>query len=584
VLLVLELLYNALLVTGLLATLLNRSVERMRVDWSQAWSLIPGDVHVRDLRLRREDANGGHWELVLEEAEVDFALVSLLKRQLETESLDVRGLSVSVRTVKKEAGEEKPRGSRPSDPWEFLLREVRVYEVRELKWQDARLTGITQASGSLELVPGRRVSARDVRARLGPGQLFLEEEAIAQVEQGTAGFTLEARRQEPEGTLDLITGLSEGQLQLTATFPALGELKQLSPRLAGTALQGGAGKLEVLLQVKEGRLAQGTQLKGSGTPLVLPLGKLRLKAPWRFHSDIYTHEDGEERLGVKLVMGPVRLEGGEGQPLETPELLLLLSAKPPRLGQPLPDVRLELQATKANPLELRLLNAWLGPSFEVESGRATLEVSSAGNPAEGRGAAHLTLGTERLQARWGGAKLSGGVVLNVDALKTTPEHDKVALHGSRLELRTVHVLTPEDQARNWDGTLTFPEATLTLSPLGFQGRFTGSFTNAAPFIALLTHKGTLPQWLSPMLTAKDLELSGEVSLGEKGAQVSRLHARGEGLELRGKAESTQGSPHALLYVKVGIIPVGVEAGATGTHVQVLNPSGWYEKKTGERLE
>lgn len=582
-LLVLELLYNTLLVTGLLATLLNPSLGRMRVDWSRAWSLVPGDVHVRDLKLRQEEDNGGHWELELEEVEVDLSLVSLLRRQLKAESLDVRGLHVRVHPATKD-GEEKPRGPPPSDPWAVLLYEVRVREVRELTWKETRLTGITEASGNLELVPAHRISARDVRVGLGQGQLSVEGETVAQVEQGTAGFTLVAQRQEPEGGLDLIAGLSEGRLQLTATVPSFAELQRFTPRPRGLPVRAGAGRMEVDIHVKDGRLTRGTQLKGSGEPIRVPLGSLSLKAPWRLHSDVYAHEDGSERLGLKLTLGPVRLEGGGGAALETPELHILLSAKAPRLGEPLPDVRLELRAPPDNPLELRLLNAWLGPSFQVDSGRATLELSSRANPGNGQGSAHLALDTGPLQARWGGATFGGRVGLKVDAVKRTLHPGMVSLHGSHLLLRDVTVRTREDAALGWNGDLSFPEATLTLSPLAFEGRFEGSFSNAAPFVALLAHNGALPQWLSPLLRANGLKLSGEVSLGEEGARVGKLHAQGEGLELRGRAESTDGAPHAVLLVKVGIIPVGVEAGAAGTHIQVLRPSNWYEKKTGERLE
>lgn len=578
-LVVLELLYNGVLVTGLLATLLSRSTDGLLVEWSRAWSLVPGDVHVRDLKLRKEEANGGHWQLVMEEVEVDISLFSLLKRQLKTESLAVQGLHVEV-----QSGTQEPGGAKrppPVDPWQFLLHGVRVHEVRELEWKEARLTGVTEATGNLEVVPGQRISSREAHVKLGPGQLSFHGQDVAQVEQGTVDFTLEVRRSEAEGGIDLITGL-EGRLQVSAAFASLEELLSISPRLSGVALRGGKGKLEADLHVKEGRLALGTQLKASGEPFLLPVGSRSLRAPWRFHSDVYTREDGAERLGLKLTLGPVRLEGGEEEKrLETPELLILLSAKAPRVGQPLPDVHLELHATRDNPLELQLLNAWLPPTFQVDSGLATLEVSSHGDPEKDRGSGRLELSTQPFQARWGSAMLRGRAVLSASALKLSDRRDTVTLHGSQLQLHGISVRTTEEKARDWDGTLAFPEATLTLSPLAFEGRFTGSFSNAEPFVALLSHKGALPGVLKPLLTANNLRLSGALSLGAQGVKVSQLRAQGEGLELRGRAESSVGAPRVVLLVKVQGFPVGVEAGADGSHVQVMSPFDWYEEKTGE---
>jgi hypothetical protein len=63
----------------------------------------------------------------------------------------------------------------------------------------------------------------------------------------------------------------------------------------------------------------------------------------------------------------------------------------------------------------------------------------------------------------------------------------MALHGSQIQLQEVSVRTGADEERNWEGTLTFPEATLDLSPPAAQGRFSGNFSNAAPFVALLTY-------------------------------------------------------------------------------------------------
>jgi len=531
-LLVLEVLYNTVLVTGLLATVITHFThERPRVEWRRAWSLVPGRVHVRDLKLRQEEQNGSSWQLAMDDVTVNLSLFSLLSRTLKTDSLEVRGLSVQVRSGTQETDGEKPRRPPPADPWKLFLHGVRVQEVHEVALKAVRLTGITAASGRLELVPGHRVSVRDARVQLGDGELSHEEAVVAHIEQGSGEFSLETQRKDADSGLDLMTGLTGGRFQFTATHPALHELSRRTPGFTGVSLKGGAGKLEVDLHVKEGRLAKGTQLRGSAEPLLLSLGALRLKAPWRFYSDVYTQQDGTDRWGLKLTLGPVRMDASEGLALETPEVLLLLGAQVPRLDELPADAQLELHA-------------------------------------------------KNLQATWGGAALKGHVLVAADARKLSYQGGKVSLHGSQVQLQEVSVRTGSNEERNWEGTLTFPEAMLDLSPASAKGRFSGNFSNAAPFVALLTYKGALPGVLSPLLTANNLNLSGEVSLGEEGLKVSQLLANGQGLELRGTAESATGTPHAVLLVKMGLISVGVETGAGDTHVQVLNASNWFQQKTG----
>jgi hypothetical protein len=529
--LVLEVLYNTVLVTGLLATVINHFAKgRPQVEWSRAWSIVPGHVHVRNLTLRQEEANGSSWQLQMDEVKVKLSLIALLRRELKSDSLDVWGLHVRIRGAREGEG-DTPRGPPPADPWKVFLHGVRIHEASEVDWKDFRLVGVPQASGIFELVPGQRVTVRDVQAQLGPGQLFYKSEPLARVEQGSMEFNLEAQRQGPDNGLDLVAGLTGGRFQFTATHLPLDELPKLTSGLDGISLRGGSGKLEVDLHVKEGRLAQGTLIKGSGEPLLVSMGALRLKAPWRLHSDVYTPEDGKDRLGLKLTLGPVQLKGGEWPSVETQEVTVLLAAKAPRLDQPPQDAQLKLH-------------------------------------------------TEQLHATWGGATMKGHVLLEADARPLARKPGLVMLHGSQVQLRNVSVRTGQDEERNWEGTLAFPEATLALSPPAAKGHFSGRFSNAAPLVALLTFKGTLPGVLAPLLKADNLGVIGEVSLGDGNVKLSSLHATGQGLELRCNAESSGGPPHAVVLVKMGLLSVGVETGNGDTHVQVFNASSWYKEKTG----
>ncbi|QRN99388.1 hypothetical protein JRI60_10370 [Archangium violaceum] len=569
---------NVLLATGLLARVLNPLfADRMQVGWSHGWSVVPGTVHVRELTLTRQEPGDGHWRLDIDRAEVNLSLLGLLRRRFETESLDVQGLRVRIHPGKPRSGELELEGA----PWKLMLHGVTVHDVHALEVDEVRLTGITEVTGEMEMEAGQRISIRDVRLKLGRGALTLQGEAMAHVEEGTGGFTLEAHRQGTGAQLDLLSGLTEGRLQLSAALPSFGAMQRLLPRLAGARLEGGAGRVEVDVRIQDGHLAPGSRLKGSGEAITLPVGPLRLRAPWRLEGDVRAAGDEPARVGLRLTLSPVRVESRKGQLLETSEARIVLVSKTARLGRELPDMRMELHAARSNPLDLRVLNAWTGQGFQVESGQASLEGSTRGNPGEGRGTAHLELSTENLQSRWGGTLLRGRVLLDVDARKLGVHRDTVKLDGTRLVLRDVSVRTGKDHELAWNGTLAFPEATLSLSSPRITARFSGSFSNAAPFIALLTDQGSLPHVLSPLLTARDLKVSGDVSMGEDGAKLTKLRARGEGLELHGQADSAQGSTRAVLLVKVGTVPVGVEVTPEGAHLQVLEPQRWYEQRTGE---
>jgi hypothetical protein len=576
-----EVLLNGLLATGLLEGLINRSSQSLKVEWSRAWSVWPDSIQVRGLKIRNEEAGGGHWELAMESAELDLSPLALLRWKVQAEQVNVEGLS--FRLQPGDPGARGPDGPGEPPPWELQLKGIRVHGVRELAVGPLRLTGVTDATGELGLVPGHRLTVSGARARLGKGELTLQENVIAHVEGGTADCDIDAKR-DAQGRIDVISGLG-GRLQVSTTLPSLTTFQRWVPQLAEASLRGGAGRLEADVRLKEGRFAPDSRLEGSGSPIIVPLGLVRVRAPWRLHGQVRAKEDGPSRAGLRLVLGPVKVEGKNGQLLETSEVAVSMEAPAPRLGEPPRDVHGALHVAASNPLDLRVLNDWLAPAIQVDSGQAMLAAMSQADPAKGRGKAALELSTDDMRARWGGTTLGGRLLLDVDARKLALRRDTLTFAGSRLLLRNASVHKGgKSQVRDWEGTLAFPEATLALSPAVFTGRFAGSFTNAAPFIALLTDKTGLPQVLAPLLEARNLELSGTVSLGGSGVKVEKIRLQGEGLELRGKVELAGPSTQAVLLVKLKQLPLGVEVTPGGTHFQLLQPSAWYEQKLGERVD
>ena len=63
-----------------------------------------------------------------------------------------------------------------------------------------------------------------------------------------------------------------------------------------------------------------------------------------------------------------------------------------------------------------------------------------------------------------------------------------------------------------------------------------------------------------------------------------LRAQGEGLDVRGRAQSIAGATQADLLVKLGILQVGVEVTPGGTSLHVMRPERWYTQKTGEAVK
>ncbi len=99
---------NLFLNTGIGEQLANRKPEKFRADWGMAWSLYPGHVQVRDLRL------AGHvrrtvWSIQAEEASGRLALLPLLAKEVRIPEVVGRGVSGGATRIDVERPRPEPR-------------------------------------------------------------------------------------------------------------------------------------------------------------------------------------------------------------------------------------------------------------------------------------------------------------------------------------------------------------------------------------------------------------------------------------------------------------------------------------------
>lgn len=99
---------NVFLNSSLGEHLANRKPEKFRAGWSAAWSLYPGHVHVRDLRL------AGHvrhtvWSIQADDAAGRVALLPLLSKEVRIPRVAARGVTGGASRIDVERPRPEPR-------------------------------------------------------------------------------------------------------------------------------------------------------------------------------------------------------------------------------------------------------------------------------------------------------------------------------------------------------------------------------------------------------------------------------------------------------------------------------------------
>jgi hypothetical protein len=247
---------NLFLNTRLGSWAINRRPERFRASWSSAWSVWPGGVWVRGLTLRGHSANDVRWTVTVDRGHGWIDVPALLRRRFVVDGFRGEGVRSSVSRGEGRGAPPEPEkpNERPRPPWGIVIDHVELAGVREVGYNDLRLTGDGRGrvSGSFSFVFGRTFRMGDTRLAMPAGRLWWSDELVAQTldVDGTVSFAPFVPHEHP--------GM-EGWDFLSGSLKAHGQVPGL-PFLDASGLNGthDPGRLVADLRVERGRLTQGS--------------------------------------------------------------------------------------------------------------------------------------------------------------------------------------------------------------------------------------------------------------------------------------------------------------------------------------
>lgn len=295
---------NLLLATSLGPRLASRHPERLRLDWSAAWSLWPGEVEIRRLQIAGHHARV-RWSLAVDRGRGHLDLPALLRRELRIERFAGEGVEARVR---REAAAPLPRVRPRRGPWTVRFEGIQLAGVRALEYGPLRLEGEGHAAGSFQMRGGRDLRLDLASLAMAGGRLLTGGETVAREVSLLAALRLGpyAPRQHPgAAAFDFLSGT----LRAKGSMADLPALRRVAGPAAQTALR--PGRLVFDLQVEKGRL-----LPGSRAELVSP-GSPPLAASCA----VVTEGTGPQlRLAADLPGFTLRRSGGRPPLLESDRL------------------------------------------------------------------------------------------------------------------------------------------------------------------------------------------------------------------------------------------------------------------------
>jgi hypothetical protein len=277
---------NVFLETGLFRRIVNFSPEELRVDYSRAYSVIPGRIHVDGLSIRGSDSMV-QWILVLDRCDFHFWPLDIVRRRFHASHIRGDGLSFRMRLrLPKDDETQKIAGDLPSiagftDPPYLLigpppapltdkdynlvgiqLDDVVAEHVREIWTQTLRFTGDLRVTGRWLFRPLRwldvgpaTIDVRSMDLSYGP------DRPLATSLHGSVGVTLHPFDvRVPEG-LEILRYLST-RPELDGVAHVATALQTLA-KVPGVSFVRADGPLTVGLLVDHGWVRPGSRMSTS---------------------------------------------------------------------------------------------------------------------------------------------------------------------------------------------------------------------------------------------------------------------------------------------------------------------------------
>jgi hypothetical protein len=584
---------QALLWTPLLRRLINAHAPTIRLEYASAWSLWPGRVHVRALRLTSQD-QAVQWQLDIDRVTTAVVLSDLARRIFHVTRVDADGLSFALRRripkprITPErleglpliagfdpvpAAEEGPDDDVPDWRYDLMsvwLQGVSVSHVRSIWVDRIRVQGAARLSGAFYLKPIRRVLIAP--AQLSGDGLALTHAGAKVLDPLHGELSLWLGPFDPRGiTPRKLAAVFSLETRGGGRVPGLAFLS----RFAHLPVSGGTGPARFALQVRDGLVLPGSELAAELHDASVRRAPLTANVRRAAVSLTVSQSSGNASLRVDLDDAALKSRSGaDAARIEATQLLasgkdLDLSA----LGAPR-IASLEVRGGRLDDARA-LFGAFHIAGAQVDAGHGAFALRLAGPFDALSGWARVSIGEGRVRAERLAIRGEVAIEAKVRALDLFRGGDlsgtDVRIDGARLA-----DAGEEDTAPGWWARIALGRAQLRLGPEGplVDADFTARCRDARPIIGMYVRRTDLPGFVSGLFAMEGLQVRGSAAVGSDTVVLRRLDAGGRGASIRAVYLAGGEQKRGAALLTVGSLSVGVGLGdASGVHL--FGPGDWY---------
>lgn len=558
--------------TPLLRSLINAKSPTVHVEYRFAWSIFPGNAHVRGLVITAQDRHL-QWRLGIDEARTSIALGQLPSRIFHATRVRARGITFALRhrLVEREARGPNLAGLPaiegfppiplqtvgPEDEipdWRYRLfsvwlENVQGEGVRQIWIDRYRLEGEMKVAGAFYLKPIRQLL-------IAPAELTLSGSTLT-FSGGRVAEGLEGRLRVQLGPMDPRHAGPDRFLR------ALDLEARLRGRVDDLIDARGTGEAAVALGLKAGRVQEDSALDVS----------LKDVSADDFRAaGVEAHLRADPDLQARLA---VRDVAGAGSSLASAQLLA--RGGPPDFADPRLPSFLSVDLAGGHIADARALAQRLAPSLKVEKGHGSFAARLEGPPERMAGWARASLVGLRVRAR--DASVDGNA--EVDAMVRALDLRRGAdLSGTRIEVSGAR-LVGADIDPEWWAHIRLPRAQLRFGKVAFDADLTARCRDARPILGLYGHLGNLPGIVQGLFSMDGLAVRGSAAGGPGWFALRDLVARGDGASIEAALRSDAQGQRGAALLNVHGISLALDLDDGGSSLHPFGPGDFFAQRKAE---
>jgi hypothetical protein len=583
---------------------LNRRPERFLLQYDSAWTLWPGVVHVRGVRIRGQTPSVQWWGSV-DRGILWVRLWSLQDREFIAGPVQGTGVSFRLRrradaprrrtVTRRELEPPIPGFSNPPDrkpeelyprapsrqrrdPWHIRLAGITFDGVREIWIEEYRFAGKGIATGGFDLRLRKSFELDPTRLNVTSGDLFLGDRPVLAAAKGRILGWIEPFSPAGHRGWDVLQFVS-GHASFGGRVRSLEFLDLHFRKTQWLDMRSGGGPVDVDLRMQRGRILPGSRLEGRPQDVSVGFLDYNAQGSGTIHWEVVDPRgDPEGRLTLELDDFQIQRQG-YGRPHVRGRGLRIEAVSPePRAGRLFDPLRVAIEMPRAEVPRLAFYNGYLPrqSGFELTSGTGLMTGRFRAASPDWRGTGDLRLTARGIGARFEDKSLRGDLRLDTRLRQVDLKEKRFDISGSKAELTNVR-MQGGDPADWWARAHLDDALLLPGRPVFLRAKVESTLSDVRPVFIFFAPEGRNPlvRWVEDLLEVQGVGATAAIEIGESYLDVADLAIAGGPAQLQGRLRFDGGNRKGVLLASYGRFDVGLELQGTERDWKILRPRRWF---------